>query len=367
MNKKPADILLILLFLLMISLPILEMEFHFFQKTPIAEQRQLTGLPKIEASLLFVKNFENYFNDNFGFRDTLIRLYNKTDMKVFGVSPLTKVLIGRNGWLFYKSEEASDGWSINDYRGIIPASQEQLFQSQNILQNMTNILTRKGITFMVIIAPSKHSVYDKYLPDNIKRLTNQTRLDQLLKYIKQNSSLSIFDYRMLLKTAELPYPTYYLTGTHLNQYGAFIVSAQILRELKPIYPNLGSLELSDFILTTVDNTIDKRLAQWISMDDEMKDFDIEFTSKKRLLAVDAKKNYSSDGSTFSKEIPNSNLPKLLVFCDSFGISLVKFLSEFFGKSVFLCSQNFNYETIDKEKPDIVIWETAERYLYKIML
>lgn len=55
------------------------------------------------------------------------------------------------------------------------------------------------------------------------------------------------------------------------------------------------------------------------------------------------------------------LPKLLVFQDSFGEALLKFLSYHFRESVFIQSDSYSSAIIEKESPDVVIFEIVERY------
>ena len=54
--------------------------------------------------------------------------------------------------------------------------------------------------------------------------------------------------------------------------------------------------------------------------------------------------------------------KILMFGDSFSTSLIKFLKESFGESVFIWHYRFNKQLIIDEKPDIVINEIVERNL-----
>jgi hypothetical protein len=56
------------------------------------------------------------------------------------------------------------------------------------------------------------------------------------------------------------------------------------------------------------------------------------------------------------------LPRAVVFRDSFGIALAPFLAEYFGKSVFVWDRRFDRELVAREKPSVVIYEVVERAL-----
>ena len=61
-------------------------------------------------------------------------------------------------------------------------------------------------------------------------------------------------------------------------------------------------------------------------------------------------------------IPDSPLPGALIFRDSFSDALIPFLSEHFSRVVYAHSFSVDLDLVDSEKPDIVIFELAQRYL-----
>ena len=60
-----------------------------------------------------------------------------------------------------------------------------------------------------------------------------------------------------------------------------------------------------------------------------------------------------------------SLPKLLIFHDSFGGALQQFLSYHFRESVFIASL-YSSVIVRREKPDVVIVLTVERYVDQIL-
>jgi hypothetical protein len=63
-----------------------------------------------------------------------------------------------------------------------------------------------------------------------------------------------------------------------------------------------------------------------------------------------------------KETNDPRLPKVLVFRDSFAWPLIPFMAESFQSSVFVWTSEFLPELIEREKPDLVIYEYVERYV-----
>ena len=61
-------------------------------------------------------SFERFVDDRFGLRPPLLRLHHYAKTLLFGVSPVSNVLLGKSGWLYFKGEDAKafDRW----YRGL---------------------------------------------------------------------------------------------------------------------------------------------------------------------------------------------------------------------------------------------------------
>jgi hypothetical protein len=65
-------------------------------------------------------------------------------------------------------------------------------------------------------------------------------------------------------------------------------------------------------------------------------------------------------------IPDSNLPRAVVFRDSFTTALVPFLAEHFSHAVFLWQKDFVPEQVIEEGADVVIYEIAGRHLHNFV-
>jgi len=55
-----------------------------------------------------------------------------------------------------------------------------------------------------------------------------------------------------------------------------------------------------------------------------------------------------------------------MFRDSFADGLIPYLSENFSRSVYVWKPKVDLQVIEQEKPDIVIFEVAERYLGSLL-
>ena len=109
-------------FLIIIYLPLIQMNLNIFNTSTINEKREKAQKPvfnKDEDISIYLQNYETYFNDNFGFRENFIKLANTIDVKVFNISSNSNVILGKNNYL-YSSEET------NDYNKINTLTNEQI-------------------------------------------------------------------------------------------------------------------------------------------------------------------------------------------------------------------------------------------------
>ena len=77
----------------------------------MSEQPRLT----VDNYGTFAEEYDNYFNDQLPFRNNLIKLNSWIDYFVFDRSVNSKVIIGKDNWLFYDNKD--DGDPIGCYQG----------------------------------------------------------------------------------------------------------------------------------------------------------------------------------------------------------------------------------------------------------
>jgi hypothetical protein len=198
-----------------------------------------------------------------------------------------------------------------------------------------------------------------------------SRLDQVISYLKKYSNLKIIDLRSELFKEKEHYLLYYKTDTHWNDFGAFFAYRTVINEIKDEYPQIKPLVLTDFYLKKqIANGGD--LASMLSMSDSLKEEKYVLVSKKEIKAKDGSIGNYQDPSapgmpTVIKVTNDKNLPKLVMFRDSFSTSLIPYFSENFCRSSYFWTSSFKPEVILKEKPNIVILETVERFIQNLLI
>lgn len=357
-----------LCFITIITVPMLSNYFGLTPGISDTEKRNLATKPDISfmdsSYKTFISDYENYVADNFGFRKRLIQLNNILKVKLLNTSPSDKVILGKDGWLFYNSEG-----EIDDYRGVNLFSDTELKKIKSNLEERSKWLKKKGIKFYITVAPNKSTIYSEFLPSNIKKYNQNSRLDQLVSYLSTNSEVHIIDMRTVLKEQKDKYIIYKKNDTHWNSMGAFIGYSEIAKVLKKdmVIPEL--LDLENFKIVTVQGGGD--LGNMLSMNDILLDNYLtlvpQFETSVKSVKVDASSYPNPSQLVVNENTSHSDAPKLLMFRDSFTSEMIPFLSEHFSRSVYVWDQYFNANLIEKEKPDVVIFEVVERNIETLLI
>jgi alginate O-acetyltransferase complex protein AlgJ len=357
------------LLIILLCLPFFQMSLRMFPDLKSQENRILAPRPELNlvtpsAFWKYIQDYQNYFNDNFGFRNLLIRINSFINLKILGVSPtpLPDIIVGKDGWLFYNV--ANDGSSLEDYYGLAGFTSQQLSAIKQNMVRLRRETASRNILLILVIAPSKHTVYEEYLPTRVAMMKGApSRVGQLCSaWGRDDTHASFIDTRRFLVAAkkELKYPLYYKTDTHWNNLGAFLVYTEIMKEVKARYPEVKALTLADFNLSST-GVSGHDLAGMVNMAGLMSDTEVTLTPLRPSVARHANAPYAF-GTAVRSEITGSTGPHVVAFGDSFLSYLIPYLSESFSTGLFLAAPlMIDFSVIDKEKPNVVIVELAERY------
>ncbi|HEV2915708.1 MAG TPA: hypothetical protein VGX92_20675 [Pyrinomonadaceae bacterium] len=352
------EVTLIALFIVALCLPVLGMAFRIELSPVQQEKRALAPFPPVALKRhvlgAFPEKFKLYFDDHFGFRNTLIRWQAIAKVKWLGVSSSDKVIVGKDGWLFYASES-----SLKSYMRTEPFSQEQLAHWQQILEARRAWLAERGIGYLFVIAPDKHTIYPEYMPDNISRHRRESRLDQLIAYLKQHSDIRILDLRPALFEAKTRRRIYYLTDSHWNDSGAFVAYRSIIEELSKSFPQVKPLPDAALEVTR-QQTPGIGLAAMLGLEDIIREDDLWLRLRPEVSVQIQGTN--GDYKPLFSEQKDSGLPRLVMFRDSFASALIPFMAPHFSRAVYIWNKGLDPRLIEAERPNVVIHEMVERFL-----
>lgn len=365
--KKSVRIFYTVLFAAAIALPVLF--FGIFGKhfdTSDSENRKLAALPSFSLATAsqYPDAFEAYFSDHLPFRNQLLTLNGLFEYDVLHSSSSDNVIVGKKGWLFYKGSQVNGEDPIADYQGTNLYSEEEL---QQIAANMTaarDELRSRGMEFVIMICPNKERVYSEYMPDGYGRLTGYGRMNQVLDYLTQNTDLNVVCPYQAIKDSKAAHPDrqlYFKYDTHWNNLGSYLgakelVSAMGVEEL----PDLDTLTEQQGHVPVYD------LARLLHLGNVLEDDPAPVLQGITDHYITSESNDS--GTVFQYNCPAGDLDtrKVFIIGDSFSTMMAPYVAMRFNDLYEGFYYNYTKELLDQEKPQIVVYETVERYLNNMM-
>lgn len=380
-KTKPANIVLIAACVIIVATSALDTVFHFPGLNFLSEKRTPEKLPDIKRSSKqgisgrpvslpdhlqsFIAGVVKYYNDNFGLRGILVYLNNAVKVLALKKSPSDLVFIGNKDWLYY-TEDANIYYNLHSRT----FTAKELGYWNYSLEAKQRWLSRRGIYYLLIIAPDKGTIYPEHLSGLFRKMGSPSLQDQLLQSMSREMRGHVLDLRKTLRTAKNDNQVYCRTDTHWNEEGAYRVYCEIAKKLGERFPLIQPVPRSGFTITNrVQSGGD--LAGMLSLSNLITENRPSFMPVKPYQARPVYIGYSA-AKTWKPsvlETNNDSLPRAVFMHDSFGGSLQPFLSEHFKRIVYLLkagskfSMRFETDEIKQENPDIVIEEFVERSLY----
>lgn len=365
--RAVSDIVLIGGFLTAITLPAMDVAFTLDPAPILTENRTLQ--PGIAGDARhgvdFARVFEMWWNDRLGFRRSLVAGHHLLKLSL-GQSPVSSVRLGLDGWLFF-----ADGELPAAHQLPTPFSPEELAAWEHEISARQRWLADRGIHFLLVVAPNKAWIYGEFLAGAGSRGRPAGRLDQLLERLAQHPEIDVVDPREALRRGKAAGAVYSRTDTHWTDRGAWIVSREIVTRLAVRFPGLSSIPWSA-IDSAREGGWSGDLARMLSLSwhlQEPREM-LRFRDPPTARPVDSTRFAEGpDQRITATERPGSGLPRVVMFHDSFGVSLEPFLSESFGRIVYASGLregfgNFDESMVKEERCKVVIQEIAGRFLVR---
>lgn len=291
----------------------------------------------------FGKQFNEWFNDRFNSRDMLISLYNEI-YKLQNIEQTDKVLVGKNGWMFYKLDNGYD-----NFANRIKLSEKDMQKGLEYLKSIDLWCQKNGKEFYYIIAPDKNKIYGEHYRIVKKVAPDSNGIGyQFINYIKKHSKIKaayLRDDIMRHKNKEL---LYYKNDTHWNYLGAYYGYITLMNLM-----NKPSLDVS------FEKTDNHEPGDLTNMYRKIEESTIYNKPKlEKWIQCSGGEDRNS-----RKCINPEKTTNIFMLRDSFATALMPYLSLTFKNSDFVWRYNITKKDLDfiKQNVDIVILENVERY------
>lgn len=335
---------------------------------PGKEKRRLAPLPAPPASLEELRNLpeqlDAFISDHFGLRRGLIRLQSHIMGRLFGKSTTQTVVIGREGWLFFGADQ-----SVALYRNDRPLAGEDLARWRDTLKRRQAWTAERGIPYLFVVAPDKHSIYPDLMPPELTKLRPQSQLDQLAEAMRPAPEVAFLDLRASLLKARAVAPVYLRTDTHWNAFGGYAGYRAIMEALARQVPGLPLVTLTreDFARVDIAGGDLAESLQSSAGDEDLRPKPGATSLCAFTVTREEAPSWLGDGTWLYRSRCPTAPRKLMVIRDSFGEALLPYISQSFGEVVYVFDPSLPdfarfQALVDRERPDLVIEERVERRL-----
>lgn len=335
------------------------------------ENRRLATFPtqiaSIEDYVKWPRRIDDFLGDRLPNRGTLLGLNAWIRYHVFATSPVDSVLVGRDGWLFHRMPA-----DIQEAEGRLVRKPYQIRRLRIVLEERHDWLAEQGIDYLVLVAPTKQTIYPEKLPAWLKHSApRSSRRVLLIEALQQSGSgVALFDFTPALREAKANWgdALYYRHDSHWTYRGAL-----------EAYAALAAHAPHQFREPT-NNWIEKPVQRESNLMHLMGLPGHEVTGQPqppggfetRSLGPDTPllKGIASRGVALAYEHRDRRLPRLYLMGDSFAGWNTAYLAMNFSRTVVTNTwgeqwqrqEQFPSENILAERPDLVIDQMLENRL-----
>jgi alginate O-acetyltransferase complex protein AlgJ len=335
---------------------------------------------------MWVESFqeiETRFRKGLTLKQELVQLYNQTRYTVLDELPRPVVLPGRDGFLFYNSEEANDGASMSDWKGKSLPDEQELAAWKDALIRRDQQLAAQGIPYLLVMAPNKQTAMPTWMPRWVQAQEGRHDADVRLPAVAGSLRSPPLDLRPSLRAAsDAGRETYFRTDSHWNCEGAALAAEAMSRRLAELDPRLRPLDTSTWARVPRRFQGDILRLGHLQAD--------RFETVQLLVPPQPLPGLRPDGRPLLAPGPDQDvaLPvdlwqadangiknlvmtnpagiegTLVIFHDSFGVGVTPYLGQLYRRTV-CCWSPYSQPLVDRLAPRAVVQLTVERYLYFI--
>ena len=364
MKNNLYNKIITLIFILFLSLSFIGLAFGITSTKENTEWRKLAEFPKINTQLKlneFPKKFEQFYNDNFGLRNILLRINATIYFGVFNQSPAVGVIKNSKDWYFHNEPRfMAPNYSL--YYDHIIFSDQQLSAIGDIFLADKMWLNQKNIPYLFVIVPDKEVIYPEYFPYP-EFINSKIQLSQILGVLNAKGIPTMYLGPNIAQAKKLSdVAMFYRQDAHWSSVGAFYGYQALMQRLKEYFPYSESLTLSDFDIKVDSVSLPRgfdlnRLKSLMTNISDSAEPVLDFQVKDGVLDKINK------------------IDKVVIYADSYFVGdparnylggSLNYLRYNFKNIVVIDDSLWGLEKskIEQEKPSIVIREIIQRNLYK---
>jgi hypothetical protein len=232
--------------LLLLFVPIAQRFIKFTEIVPLNGMQAFENLPDFHykewKTGQYQELVEKFVNDNFGFRNNLLRSINSIDFLLFNSSNTKDVLIGKDNQLFFD-------YNLDSYLGITRQSEKSVDSLMVLTNTLTKMLKNNGTEFIYVIAPSNAYYYsDKFPPQYDRYEKRKNDYEYYLEKFEENKTHYIDFNKWFLEIKDTAsFPLFPKNGTHYTYFSSVWVADSLLKYME----SLKGIDIPDITMTNI--------------------------------------------------------------------------------------------------------------------
>jgi hypothetical protein len=207
----------------MLLMPLLQLKYKWFEEEPlkgaIVKFEPVQFLPSRWFNASYQEEFEQWFNQEFGFRNFLVRLNNQIYFSLFKKIKARDVIVGKKNYLFER--KYIEAATRSDFIGM-----DTVQPKFNVIKALQDTLSSYGIDLILVFAPGKGTFFNEYIPDKYtKTIQSQSNLELFIN-AAQERQISCLDFNSWFNQAKdtTKYPLFPQYGIHWSDYGSLLAA-----------------------------------------------------------------------------------------------------------------------------------------------
>lgn len=324
------------------------------------ENRTMAEKPTVKQVALadYFAQMDEYISDHVPFRKLWLRSNGAVKYGMFHSSLKILSMPGKDGWIYIgNSGEGVGEDPIADYEKTNLFTEEELEDLASSLQGFKNYLNMHGKEFRLMINLNKSHIYPEHLPDEVWEGEGETRAEQLISYLNDNTDIETVYPKDALLENKNDYLLYCPTDAHWNTVGGYIGFCELMKSINPEFEETSIKEINPVYAKSnwgdVANIVN---AAWFT------DNEWTTTSYKPDIQLEWTYRTEEDSSLYIHN-ENGNGQRLLVYHDSYMNQMMEYLGKEYTDSEYIEKEfNITEQDIESKNPDIVVFEVLERML-----
>ena len=349
--KRSVSIIYIIIVIAVLAVPSVGMIFAksewSVETTSLAEAPSLIREDgKLNKQVL--SDAGNYFEDHFFARPALITANSLIRKNVFASSANEKIVVGKDGWLFY-------GGELSNYHGSYVIDDRGL---RNIAHNLglaRDYLKNLGIDLVFTIPPNKSSLYPEYMPYYMIKNDQAGNAERLKPYLEEEGIAYADLFEAFEDAGEV---LYFKEDTHWNNQGALLTYNTVMDTVSESFGKHTDRDGTDAsgLAPRADHSGD--LSEMLTPEAVTPETDYYPDEIAFEYVTDTVNNMDDMIETKSA----SGSGNLYMFRDSFGASLLPFFAGEYENAVFSRLVPYSLSQAYLSGADTVVIERVERNL-----